>query len=91
MENLKLKTSWTVWENLALNTTQNQSDESWKKSIVKVATVSDLSSFASMWNNLPYHKPTQTFFFDRSKNVTKKYILNNYNLELTSTYYADSK
>jgi len=73
MENLKLKTPWTVWENIALSTQKDQSEESWKKSIVKVVTVSDLNSFASMWNKLPYHKPSQTFFFDKSRMLTKKF------------------
>lgn len=72
MENLKLKTSWTIWENVALPAQKEASEESWKKSIVKVITVSDLNTFASMWNKLPYHKPAKTFFFDKANMTTKK-------------------
>ena len=74
VENLKLKSRWTVWENFVL-TGAYQSDEAYKKSINKVFTFSDLNAFASMWNNLNYHKPVSTFFFDPVKKVNKKYTI----------------
>ena len=73
VENLKLKTQWTIWENFAIVASQYQSDEAYKKSINKVLSFNDLNAFASMWNNLSYHKPTQTFFYDPVKKVNKKY------------------
>lgn len=72
VESLKLKTRWTVWENFAISGGY-QSDEAWKRSINKVFSFDELGFFAKMWNNLFYHKPTQTFFFDSVKKVNRKY------------------
>mmetsp|Transcript_71973 Transcript_71973/g.83631 ORF Transcript_71973/g.83631 Transcript_71973/m.83631 type:complete len:209 (+) Transcript_71973:45-671(+) len=73
VESLKLKTRWTVWENFFTVQGGQQSDEAWKRAINKVLSFDDLGVFAKMWNNLSYHKPTQTFFFDPVKKVNRRF------------------
>lgn len=73
IENFKLKTPWTIWENFVVRAKDlQQSDEDWKKSMNKVLTFKDLNAFACVWNNLTYHKPTCAFFFDPTKKALKK-------------------
>ena len=72
MENLKLKTTWTFWENIATQPMKSQKEDAWKESILEVISFSDLNYFAQIWSALPHISPAVSFFYDKARNVTKK-------------------
>ena len=66
LEELRLKSSWTLWEHY-----ESQGDRrmDYASSMCKACWFNDLISFAVAWNTLPHRDLTNIFFNEQSKTV----------------------